>query len=468
MSFRDLISMCLRNLWRRKLRSVLTILGVFIGTTAVLLMLSIGFGHRKSLMETLGSEGQLTEITLYKNYWINENGQVEGAPNVQPLTDEAVETIRYLPNVADVWPHLRVQAFAKQGVYEGHFGVTGIPEAELQAKNIEFIEGGLDPEADVPIYVGIDVMRHNFYNPNSRGDMYMDYDPFAEPKVDLYNKDFFVIWDMNAHFASQDPASGVSKPKRYPLRAAGIMGKEITPDMTEEEMMQAWTRNDYEVYAPLEKLQPYLKQVFRGKALPDQPRRKNGMSTGEIHYDQIIVKAASFDKTLELFHNLQDMGYEANSAVEFIGQMEEQMKQSQMVLGAIGGISLLVAAIGIANTMMMSIYERTKEIGVYKVLGCRLKDIRNIFLGEAAFIGLFGGILGTGFSLLGSFILNKYGGMLGGMLGGFGGPDSTISFIPPYLIPVAILFACAIGMVSGLMPARRAMNLSALEALRNE
>lgn len=460
--------MCLRNLWRRKLRSVLTILGVFIGTTAVLLMISIGFGHRKSLMETMGSEGQLTEINLFKNYWVNENGQVEGAANVQPLTDEAVETIKTLPNVADVWPHLRVQALAKQGVYEGYLSVTGMPEAELAAKEIDFIEGGLDPNAEMPLYVGIDILRHNFYNPNSRNDMYADWDPFAEPVVDLYNKDFFVIWDMNAYYSSQDPASGVSKPKRYPMRASGIMGKEITPDMTDEEMQQTWTRNDYEVYAPLEKFQPYLNQIFRGKALPDQPKRKNGKSTGEIHYDQIIVKAESFDQTLDLFHTLQDMGYEANSAVEFIGQMEEQMKQSQMVLGAIGGISLLVAAIGIANTMMMSIYERTKEIGVYKVLGCRLKDIRNIFLGEAAFIGLFGGILGTAFSLLGSFLLNRYGGMLGGMLGGFGGPESTISYIPPYMIPVAILFACVIGMVSGLMPAQRAMNLSALEALRNE
>lgn len=90
---------------------------------------------------------------------------------------------------------------------------------------------------------------------------------------------------------------------------------------------------------------------------------------------------------------IREMGFQANSNIEWLQQMQ-QMKTIQMVLGGIGAVSLFVAAIGIANTMMMSIYERTKEIGILKVLGCDLSDIRRIFLIEAGSIGLAGGMTG--------------------------------------------------------------------------
>ena len=90
---------------------------------------------------------------------------------------------------------------------------------------------------------------------------------------------------------------------------------------------------------------------------------------------------------------IREMGYNVETNVEYMDSMKKQMAVIQAVLGGIGAISLIVAAIGIANTMMMSIYERTKEIGVIKVLGCSLKNIKQMFLIEAAFIGLLGGCL---------------------------------------------------------------------------
>ena len=90
------------------------------------------------------------------------------------------------------------------------------------------------------------------------------------------------------------------------------------------------------------------------------------------------------------------MGYGTYSAQDAVEMAEEQTARIQYLLGAIGGVSLLVAAIGIINTMMMSIYERTREIGIIKVLGCRMSNIAGMFLAESAFIGLFGGALGLG------------------------------------------------------------------------
>ena len=135
----------------------------------------------------------------------------------------------------------------------------------------------------------------------------------------------------------------------------------------------------------------------------------------------------------------------------------------QAVLGGIGAVSLFVAAIGIANTMMMSIYERTKEIGVMKVLGCDMRNIRDMFLLESGFIGFMGGVAGIILSLTISFLINRFVGAqaLTGMPG-------DLSRIPLWLNAAALCFAVFVGMAAGFLPATRAMKLSPLAAIRNE
>jgi ABC-type antimicrobial peptide transport system permease subunit len=126
-------------------------------------------------------------------------------------------------------------------------------------------------------------------------------------------------------------------------------------------------------------------------------------------------------------------------------------------------VAFLVAAIGIANTMMMSTYERTKEIGVMKVLGCDMGDIQKLFLAEAGFIGFLGGVTGVGLTYVISLVINRvFQSMSGEYLSG------KISVIPWWLALVAIGFSTLMGMVAGYFPARRAMKLSPLAAIRTE
>ena len=136
----------------------------------------------------------------------------------------------------------------------------------------------------------------------------------------------------------------------------------------------------------------------------------------------------------------------------------------QAVLGGIGAVSLFVAAIGITNTMMMSIYERTKEIGVMKVLGCDLRNIRSLFLMEAGFIGFIGGVIGLILSFILSVVINKVAANANEYMAASGG----ISYIPIWLVLLSLVFAVMVGMVAGFFPARRAMRLSPLAAIRNE
>jgi ABC-type antimicrobial peptide transport system permease subunit len=136
------------------------------------------------------------------------------------------------------------------------------------------------------------------------------------------------------------------------------------------------------------------------------------------------------------------------------------------VLGAIGAVAMLVAAISITNTMMMSIYERTKEIGVMKVLGCDIRNIQALFLLEAGFIGFIGGVLGLGFSYIISFVINSL--LSSSGMGDYVGISGAICRIPLWLCPVAVVFAVVVGMVAGFIPSLRAMKLSPLAAIRNE
>ena len=176
-----------------------------------------------------------------------------------------------------------------------------------------------------------------------------------------------------------------------------------------------------------------------------------------------MVQADDIDNVEGLSAAIQDMGYRVSTNAEYLQSAQKEFAMVEAVLGGIGAVSLFVAAIGIANTMMMSIYERTKEIGVIKVLGCSLRNIKQMFLLEAAFIGFIGGVLGNLLSFLLSFGINVVTGHGSAM-----GLDSNISYIPVWLVMASMGFAVLVGMVAGYFPALRAMKLSPLAAIRNE
>ena len=165
------------------------------------------------------------------------------------------------------------------------------------------------------------------------------------------------------------------------------------------------------------------------------------------------------------------MGYEAFSTHDTIESIQESSRSIQMILGGIGAISLLVAAIGITNTMIMSLTERTREIGIMKALGCRTKDIQMIFLTEAGTIGFLGGSFGILFSYLISWGINYLawqpkGGFIEFIQFIFTSGSGRISVIPLWLALFGLLFSIIIGLVAGFIPARRSLKVSALEAMK--
>lgn len=446
MRFIDLLRMSAANLWRRKLRTFLTVLGVIIGTASIVVMISLGLGLSKSTMEQYEQSGGLTTITVYEGM-TSETDQSAGK-----LTDNTVEEIQNIPHVEIVSPVLSMTPIVKAGVYECYLSVRAMSIEALEKMDIPLSEGSslpTDPDSLEFLYGNQVIM--DFYN--AKTNEYF-YGTGETADIDLANDPLFFIMDTDAYWNSQyggtdEEGNPIKQPKKYMYPSSGIVA-----GSSEEYNEYSWY-----AYCNIDALKTQLKKIFKNSAIPGQPTNANGKPYKEWYYSEMYVNVDDLENVLDVQKQITDLGYSAYSNAEWIEQSQEQMGMIQAVLGGIGAVSLFVAAIGIANTMMMSIYERTKEIGIMKVLGCSLGRIRDLFLMEAAFIGLSGGAVGLLLSYGISALINI---LLGESYGG------SISYIPAWLVLVALVFAVVIGMLAGLMPALRAMKLSALSALRNE
>lgn len=445
MRFLDLLRMSSSNLWKRKVRTVLTVLGVVIGVASIVVMISLGLGLSRTQMEQMESYGSLTQITV-REPWNSDSSEKKR------LDDELIREIEGMENVESVWPILEVSAYAKYGNYQGYLQIRGMPKEAFKEMNIEVGEGRLPGEDEqLTFFYGNEVLQ-NFYNSKGNGGSY--WETGILPDIDLMNDTIFIIFDMEAYYSAGSTTEDgqiIQPPKKYMIETCGV----------EAAMEDGWSQYGWYTFCDIEQLIPQLKKIFKNKVIPGQPQTKTGKPYKEIFYNELDVNVNSMDNVMEVQNYLTDLGYEAYSNAEWVESNQKTMATIQMVLGGIGAVSLFVAAIGITNTMMMSIYERTKEIGVMKVLGCDLRNIRSLFLMEAGFIGLIGGIIGLILSFTISGVMNKLARASEEYMNG-------ISYIPLWLIALSLVFAVLVGMIAGFFPARRAMKLSPLAAIRNE
>lgn len=443
MRFFDLLRMSINNLRRRKLRTGLTVLGVVIGTASIVVMVSLGIGLQQNTIEQYESYGSLTRIEVYRNYGMGSDSEEDGF-----ITDKTIDKFAAIPHVKSVSPSLETYISMRQGIYQGSTRLMGVSRETLE--EIELGEGSLpDPKAGTMELIVGNMVARDFYNSKTGAGFW---ETGEMPDVDLYNQPFFVIFE--------NYSDGSSSKKKYIFPVSGMV-----KDEKDEYGNSIYGEYSYGIYTDIELLKTQLKRIYKKGVIPGQPTNKKGKPYNYFVYDNAYVYVDDMENVLEVQTAITDMGYQAYSSMQWLEQAQEQMNMIQAVLGGIGAVSLFVAAIGIANTMMMSIYERTKEIGVLKVLGCALGDIRSMFLMEAGFIGFMGGAAGLALSYGVSSLINKF---LGPGLMGMGGSGGNISRIPIWLSGAAVVFAVVIGMLAGLFPALRAMKLSPLAAIRNE
>lgn len=427
----DLMLMGIKNLWRRKTRTILTVLGVVIGTTAIVVMLSLGFGMERAREKELEKMGGLTEIEIYKP-WSNSDPRNSESSDTVYMDDDAVALFKSLENVEAVLATKRIEMQLSVGKKTSWSEVLAVDFNALKAFGYELQSGEWPSDTQKNALVAGSTLNMNFYDMNA---MY-----YVEPEpLDLYTS------SVKCYIEGEYYGEGKKK-RPFSIDVVGTL-----------ESKNAW--GDHTSYINLYTYDQYIKQNDR-KYGGEKERIKPG--TKEDVYSGIKVKANKLENVIAIQDQIKAMGFEAYSNAEYLEGEKNQTLIIQAVLGGIGGVSLLIAAIGITNTMIMSIYERTREIGVMKVLGAKLKDIKNLFLFEAAMIGLFGGIIGLALSFGVSKIINK---VAVNMTEGSYMVLDEISYIPGYLMISALVFATVIGIISGYYPARRAMKLSALKAI---
>jgi ABC-type antimicrobial peptide transport system permease subunit len=470
----DLFLMSGGNLKRRKLRTFLTVLGVVIGTASVIAMLSLGLGLQKTMYQDIEDYGSLTTLSVtgagggYGDF-------SETSKDTDPLylTDETVADFASFDHVLDSTPAYRTDVMLIKGKYESGASLIGLTPEGFQALKLDLEWGELPrPDSGVLDLVFGNRVAAEFYDPKAGSSPFYD---SGEIVVDVKRDSMFMILDTQSYYGARDaeletgsstdsPQQGEDKTeeqpiqikaKKYSVKAIGLISGGT----------DSWNMNSNAIFCDLDALRTVLKKEFKGRPLPGQPTLASGKAMKDFVYSYAQVKVDNIENVEGLAQTFRNLGYQVESPAEWIKQMEEQLAIIQLVLGGIGAVSLLVAAIGIANTMIMAIYERTREIGVMKVIGCSLKNIRQMFLIESACIGLIGGVLGN---LLGFGISGIVNFVTKGMLGEEVSASSGISYIPPWLVLAALGIATSVGIASGFFPALRAMRLSPLAAIRNE
>jgi len=222
------------------------------------------------------------------------------------------------------------------------------------------------------------------------------------------------------------------------------------------------------VFDSLERVDSSVCLRPRRPLTPPAIRSKDGESVGPVEFwrwrgSLSVLSGVPFAGEQEIL----DMGLFAFSAHDALRSVNTIFLILQAIFAGIGGIALLVAAFGIANTMIMAIYERTREIGLMKAIGATNRDVMTVFLAEAGAIGLLGGVLGVIVGILLSQIVNLFAlSYLSTQTGGLG--PSFVVYTPPWLILLSLAFATLVGLLSGIYPAMRAATLNPVSALKYE
>lgn len=440
MSSIDLIRMTLRNLLSRKARTLLTIIGVVIGMTSIVIMISIGIGMQEGFKEQLNQMGSLNTINV-RPYNFGPVSEGDGNKKTQPLDDKAVTLFSQIEGVKAVIPFYEASAKLASGKYVAYAQVQGVNPDMMPELGIVPAEGRLLNGSDTLSIMAGSQMPNNFYNPKAT----YGYSS-GMPKVDMLKDKLTFSLDMR-YGEPLFPGEGTTntkKPLSYKIKTVGVI-------------QGGNYEHDYYIFMNITELKKLIKDYNKTKKSNEVIPIKD--------YSKIIVKANNMKDVQTIQKKIKDAGFFADSLTDILESMQKAYAGIQMVLGAIGAMSLLVAAIGITNTMVMSIYERTREIGIMKVIGAALDDIKKLFLFESGMLGFIGGLLGLVFSYLISFIINKAGLTILNM--GMQGIGKT-SIIPIWLAAGGLVFTTFMGIVSGYFPARRAMRLSALEAIKKD
>ena len=404
------VQIALRALRVNKMRSALTMLGIIIGVSAVIAMMAVGAGARERIAAQIRSIGSNVIIVLSGS--TTSGGIRVGSGSVLTLTeDDATAIAREVPAVEAAGPTMR-----------------GTAQVVFGNQNWSTVIQGATPEYLVvrewPVVSGRDIIPQ-------------DVDGAA--KVVLLGQT--VAANL---FGDSDPVGEIIRIKKVPFTVVGILAAKGQSAFGQDQ--------DDIVVIPLSTAKRKVLGVSQAN-----PRSVGAILIRAWAPEVIPEAVEQMTVLLRQRHRLQpwqEDDFTVRNLSEVFAAQEESARTMSLLLGAIASVSLLVGGIGIMNIMLVSVTERTREIGIRMAVGARERDIMTQFLIEAVTLALIGGIVGIGLGVGGSALLSFF--------------AEWETVIAPQAILLAFLFSTVVGVFFGYYPARKAASLDPIEALRYE
>jgi putative ABC transport system permease protein len=475
MNFTDMIILAFSNLWRTKLRTLLTTLGVVIGIGALTSMVSFGTGMQKNVTDAFKNNDLFTSITVTsKKVNLDEIatgnvGQMAEALKSEgkPLTDSVLEAIRAIPGVELAYPNLEFAARIKLLGDSASLNVAAMPGAIRQYKPFNDLLAGAFFTSDTSRSV---VIREETLSSRLKikllkkgGEVTLTHSD-SVTGVKLMHPDSLIGKTISLVTMS------VNKSK-IPMALLGMMRK--NPEMPFDE-----TITEVKICGILKRQGEFGRGVFNGNLIiplkTAEAIPKLGFSSvwdlldqkkKEGAYGSIHVRLSDMKRMNEVKKALEEMEVGVFTISDQLAEIKRAFLILDSLLGAIGAIALIVAGLGIINTMVMSILERTREIGIMKAIGGSENEIKMIFFVEAAVIGfigaIFGLVLGWIVTKIATFVMNT-------QFLPSGEDPINLFYFPVWLILGAIAFSLLISLAAALYPATRAARIDPVKALRHD
>src|SRR5215207_2718918 len=483
MSFFDILHLALRNLRQAKLRATLTTMGVIVGVAVIVTMVSFGLGLQSNMLARFKALDFFNEIQVFGRGLSNLAGldrpgrRDEGErgdqrnrankPATRILDDAGLNEIAAIPGVSYVEPNVNFSAYVRSNgkLLTQSIGGANIPNASTRFQHFAAGKMISAPNADEAVVSELFIRDFGYEKPadaiGKTLELLAPPDEKENEEAEQETPNFFGI-PLDDPGLDESSARLVSRT----FRIAGVLGE------IKEGAGQGGIRGMMPpagIYLPLHLAHAWTLE-HRGplsRVALALARQGGNLGEGQTEgYDSAVVRVTDPVQITEVRTKLTDAGFGSFSFVDQLDEIRTVFLIIDSVLGLLGGISLLVASFGIANTMIMSILERTREIGIMKAIGAEDREIKLIFFVEAAVIGFVGGVVGVliawGIDALANrlayrFILKPQG-------------ASFIDFfsLPIYLTVGAILFALFVSILAALYPASRAARIDPVRALRHD